>query len=98
MRKQQQIPRFNTLYRSLYGAYVEVVDARNPSLIGLAGYIIHETRQTLVLQTKKKEEKIVEKKSCLFRITFPGAASQVIHGRYLLGRVDERIKKHTRRI
>ena len=98
MQNETRIPRFNLLYKSLHGAYLEVIEAENITLIGLSGFIVNETRYTIVIRTKENIEKMIEKKGCLFRITLPGIAPTVIHGRYLLGRLDERIKKHTRRI
>ena len=86
------------LYQSLFGVFIEIIDAANSDYIGLSGIIVNETRQTFILRTKKNETKIIEKKSCLFKVSIPENVPIVIQGQYFIGRVDERIKKHSRRI
>ena len=42
----------------LIGKKVEVKDSRNPSLIGIKGEIVDETKNMLVIRTEKGEVKV----------------------------------------
>lgn len=83
--------------RSLYGASVEILGASNESLVAVKGLVIKETRNLLVLRTDNQEEKKIEKKNCLLRIRLKDADPVVIHGRHLVGRFDERVKRYARK-
>jgi len=50
----------------LHGAFVKVVKAPNPKLIGMEGYIVMETRNTFQLVTKRSKRKIVPKSGTYF--------------------------------
>jgi len=49
-----------------HGAFVKVVRAPNPKLIGIEGYILMETRNTFQLVTKRSKRKIVPKSGSYF--------------------------------
>lgn len=49
-----------------HGAFVKVVRAPNPKLIGMEGYILMETRNTFQLVTKRSKRKIVPKSGSYF--------------------------------
>lgn len=44
----------NILYGGLVGIVVEVVDASNPSLIGIKGRVVNETKKMLYLDDGRK--------------------------------------------
>lgn len=50
----------------LHGAFVKVVKAPNPKLIGMEGYVVMETRNTFQLVTKRSKRKIVPKSGTYF--------------------------------
>lgn len=50
----------------LHGAFVKVVRAPNNKLIGLEGYVVMETRNTVQIVTKKSRRKIVPKSGSYF--------------------------------
>ena len=97
MQQPKTLPAYELLRRSLYGARIEVIAASNPVIVGLVGKLVHETRNTIIIKNKKNNEKIVEKKSCSFKISLQDYQSVIIHGKYLKGRLDERLKKYTRK-
>ena len=97
MQQPKTLPAYELLRRSLYGARIEVIAASNPVIVGLVGKLVHETRNTIIIKNEKNNEKIVEKKSCSFKINLQDYQSVIIHGKYLKGRLDERLKKYTRK-
>ena len=44
----------NIFYHELIGLELKVVDSSNPSLIGLCGTVIDETKKTLLVEVKEK--------------------------------------------
>lgn len=77
--------------RELIGLDIEIVKAKNQSLIGLKGKIIDETKNTLIIEHKNKTKKLL-KDQITINIKFPKKTIQV-NGKLLLGRSEERIKK-----
>ena len=75
----------------LIGLDIEVVQAKNSSLIGLKGKIIDETKNTITIR-KNNELKKLLKDQIIVNIKFPKETIQ-INGKLLLGRPEERIKK-----
>ncbi len=79
--------RKKTSQLALIGVSVEVVSSRNPSLVGIAGEVIDETRNTLRLLTPKGV-KVLVKDAVTLNID-----GQVIDGDKFIGRIEERIKR-----
>jgi len=50
----------------LHGAFIKVVRAPNDKLVGLEGYVVMETRNTVQIVTKKSRRKIVPKSGSHF--------------------------------
>jgi ribonuclease P protein subunit POP4 len=46
----------NIFYHELIGLELKVVDSSNPSLIGLCGTVIDETKKTLLIEVKEEVE------------------------------------------
>jgi ribonuclease P protein subunit POP4 len=67
---------------NVIGATLEVVDAKNKSLIGKKGTIIDETKNTFVIQNTKKE--IIVKNSVTLKIN-----EKTIDGKTLIQRPYE---------
>lgn len=77
------------LKAALIGKRVTVIEARNPSLLGMHGIIIDETKHTLLLKTKQGVKRIGKN-----RITLELPDDHVrIQGRLLIGRPEERVKR-----
>ncbi len=79
---------FKDLLKSEFiGFEIEVADAKNPSLIGLKGKVIDETKNTLIIKAKKTV-KMLLKKQITFKIN-----GKLINGEKISLRSEERIKK-----
>lgn len=81
----------NVIKHELIGLIAEVINAKNPSLIGLKGKIIDETRSTITLKTTQGK-KVIIKKQVKMAITIMKSKTE-IDGSLLVGRVEERLKK-----
>ncbi|MEM3087126.1 MAG: ribonuclease P protein subunit [Halobacteria archaeon] len=76
--------------QELIGAEVEVVEAANPSLRGLAGRVVDETMRTLLVEAARGERpRRVPKAGCRFRFRWPGGRTVEMDGRGLVGRPEE---------
>ena len=75
----------------LIGLEVEVVDAKNKSLIGIKGKIVDETKNTFVIETNGKEKNLLKDQVTLI-INFKKEKIRA-EGKLFLGRPEERIKK-----
>jgi len=73
------------------GKEAEVVSASNPSIIGLKGVVVDETKNLLVLETASGEKK-VPKHLSRFRIKH-GDEIVEISGDDIIASPEERIKK-----
>lgn len=76
------------LVDELIGCEVAVLRSTNPCNTGIKGTIIDETKNTLTLETEKKEKKVLIKSQNTFMIK-----DMTINGSDLQGRPEERIKK-----
>jgi ribonuclease P protein subunit POP4 len=84
----------DTLKGELIGLEIEIVNARNRSLVGLQGTIVDETRNTLTIMQENKEKKLIKD-----QITFTTSINNqkiTINGEDLVGRSEERLKKKTK--
>lgn len=79
------------LRHELIGLKCRVVDARNHDLVGVAGKIIDETRNTLLLK-KGDREKRIPKDGAVFLIALPDGEVK-IKGSLLVGRPEDRVRK-----
>lgn len=75
----------------MIGLKAEVSDARNKSCIGITGKIIDETKDTIVIETKKGKKRLV-KRNITIDVLFRGHQIR-IKGECLAGRPEDRIKK-----
>ena len=75
----------------LIGLEVEVVNAKNKSLIGLKGLIVNETKNMLSLEKEGVIKKVIKSQVTL-NIILEGKTFQ-IDGKVLVGRPEDRLKK-----
>jgi len=75
----------------LIGLKVKVAKAASQGLIGLAGTVVDETRNTLVVETPSGE-KIVPKAGCTFEFQFRGK-KETVQGSRICFRPEDRPKK-----
>jgi len=79
------------------GTEAKVSKSTNPGYVGISGKIIDETRNTLTILHEGKR-KIVVKDSAVFNVKFSDGTIVEIDGKILVGRPEDRLKKHVRRL
>ena len=89
MQKTRDIPRLE-----LIGKELEVIDADNPTLIGIKGKVIDETKNMLIIETNNETKKLV-KKQVTIKVKIEDKEI-IIKGEILQGRPEERLKKKIR--
>ena len=79
------------------GVDAEITKSRHQNSVGASGKIIDETRNTFIISSEGKK-KVVAKDSSSFRFNFRDGTIVEIHGRLLVGRPEDRLKKNIRRL
>ncbi len=79
----------------MIGLGVTIVAARNNSLVGAAGTIVDETRNTLTLENDHILKK-VPKEQVVLRVKVDNG-EVTIDGKSLVGRPEDRLKKKVKR-
>ena len=79
------------------GTEAEVAKSKDPNYIGLSGKIIDETRNTFIMLHEGKRRKIV-KEVAVFHFRLPDGTVVEIYGKLLVGRPEDRLKKHIKRL
>lgn len=80
----------------LIGLKACVVKSKQPNYKGIRGIVIDETRNSLVIR-HKNESKVILKNICVFHFTLPDGKVVEIDGNAILGRPEDRLRKHFRR-
>ena len=88
---------YNILRHELIGLEVEIVDATNPSLIGIKGRVVDETRNTLVIEKCDGKEVVIPKDVAVFKFRLGDKYVKVI-GSLLIGRPEDRLKRKIKNI
>jgi ribonuclease P protein subunit POP4 len=86
----------NLTRHELIGLVVEVADSTNPSLTGISGRVVDETRNTLVVETKDGEKR-VPKACARFIFTLPDGRRAQVDGSALESQPENRINKRVKR-
>ncbi len=74
----------------LIGLQVAVVRATDPSLVGVEGLVVDETRNTVVVEAGGREKR-VPKQGSRFRFQVQGGVE--VEGNEILFRPEDRVKK-----
>jgi ribonuclease P protein subunit POP4 len=85
----------NILRHELIGLPVEVVHASNPAQQGIAGRIVDETKNMVVIETSRGTKRI-EKAHATFRLTVPDGTVVDVSGSALVAQPEKRITKEKR--
>jgi ribonuclease P protein subunit POP4 len=80
----------NLRKHELIGLQVAVVRSADPSLVGVRGLVVDETRNTLVVEAAGREKR-VPKRGARFRFEIQGGAE--VDGDEILFRPEDRVKK-----
>jgi len=79
------------------GTWAKVARSTNPSCRGIFGAVINETKNTLTLLNGGRS-RVIAKSDNIFHFTFPDKTVVAIEGSLLVGRPEDRLKKHIRRL
>jgi len=82
--------------QELIGLDAEVVKSAHPGYVGIAGRVLNETRNTILILHKNKK-KIIIKNTSVFHFTMPDGTIVEIDGKTIIARPEDRIKKRVRR-
>ena len=86
----------NILRHELIGLDVKVVNSTDPTLKGVKGTVIDETRNMLKIRCSNGRCKWVAKEVATFRFTLPTKVRVDVEGRALIGRPEDRVKVKVR--
>lgn len=81
----------NLVRHELIGLPVKVVESANKANVGLSGKVLDESRQILIIETKKGVKKLA-KDTCVFSFKIGGQWIKV-GGKILVARPEDRVKK-----
>lgn len=81
------------------GTTAKIAKSSNPSYVGLVGKVIDETRNTFtLLHELEGKRRTIIKDSAVFHFSFSDGTVVEIDGKLLVGRPEDRLKKHLRRL
>ncbi len=86
------ITKRNVLRHELIGLKARVTNSSDPTLFGIHGTIIDETRNMLVIE-QAGETKTLPKASSKFMFTLSGGEEVKVEGAKLVGRPEERVRR-----
>jgi ribonuclease P protein subunit POP4 len=79
------------------GLEVKVVRSSNPAVVGITGRVVDETRNTFTILHDDKR-KVVIKDTSVFEFVLPDGTIVEIDGKVIVGRPEDRVKRHPRRL
>ena len=79
------------------GLETKVVKSSNPQVVGIAGKVVDETRNTFTI-LHGGERKVIVKDTAVFEFVLPDGTVVEIDGKVIVGRPEDRIKKRPRRL
>jgi ribonuclease P protein subunit POP4 len=79
------------------GLETKVVKSSNSHVVGIAGKVIDETRNTFTI-LRGNERKVIVKDTAVFNFVMLDGTIVQIDGKVIVGRPEDRIKKRTRRL
>lgn len=74
--------------KELIGSEVKIIASKNPSLVGISGKIVDETRSTIKIECGKKIKTLL-KNSIMLQLK----NGECLQGQTLIKRPEERLKK-----
>jgi len=86
----------NIIRHELIGLPVEIVESKNKFQAGIKGTVVDETKNLLIIETKRGIKKI-QKKGAKFIFTIPDGRKVIVNGEKIALRPEERIKIKVKR-
>ncbi|MGC8566177.1 MAG: ribonuclease P protein component 1 [Caldisphaera sp.] len=87
-----KITRNNILYHELIGLDVFIVKHLDPSLEGIKGKVVYETRNTILIRCGDKD-KIVLKSGGKFKFYLDDGKEILVNGDDIIGLPEDRVKR-----
>lgn len=84
------------LQHEFIGLDAKVVRSTHPDYVGIAGKVIDEARNTLVIRHENKD-KVVVKDTTVFHFTLADGTVVEIEGKAIVGLPEDRLKRRPRR-
>ncbi|XP_055388587.1 ribonuclease P protein subunit p29-like [Condylostylus longicornis] len=75
-----------------HGAHVKIIQAKNPSVVGMDGIVMQETEQTFRIVCRDNRIKTVLKSTCIFHLFTGTDRIFILHGKHLCYRTALRSK------
>jgi ribonuclease P protein subunit POP4 len=91
-----EINRNNCVTHELIGLHAKVVKSANKDNVGISGRIIDESRNTLTIEDRRLEKKVV-KHGSTFDLKFTENDTVTIVGNLIVGRPEDRVAKWLRK-
>lgn len=79
------------------GTKAKVTRSRHEDYAGIQGKVVDESRNTFTIQNGEARRTVL-KESAIFHFTFSDRTVVEISGKLLVGRPEDRLKKHIRRL
>lgn len=79
------------------GTEAKISKSRDKNYVSVSGKVVDETRNTFTILHKGKK-KIIIKDSAIFHFMFSDGTIVEIDGKLLVGRPEDRLKRHIRRL
>lgn len=86
----------NILRHELIGLNVKVVRAENPTIRGIRGVVVDETKNMLTINAKRRKV-MIPKSIATFRFDLPGGTRVDVDGERLVAKAENRLKTKVRR-
>ncbi len=87
-----KIAPLNLLSHEPIGLEAKIIQSREPTLNGLEGLVVYETKKTIQIYSKGRL-KTVPKDICKFSFRLPQGVAVEVDGSRLLARPEDRIKR-----
>ena len=84
------------LQHDLIGLNAKVARSSNSDYVNITGRVLKETRNTITILHRNKR-KIVVKEAALFHFTLSDGTIVEVDGKAIVGRPEDRIKRHVKR-
>lgn len=87
-----EITRENLVAHELVGLNVEVLSSPDPTLLGVSGEVVYETKNTIHVLSKGRS-KVLPKKNVSLKVRLPSSEDALLDGSLIVGRPEDRIAK-----
>lgn len=81
----------NIIFHELIGLEVEIKESPDTTLINVAGKIVFETRNMLIIKTNRGFKKVAKTVAEKIKLFLPSGAVCFIRGPCLIGRAEDRV-------